>query len=81
MLVPAVVMVNILGDGTGDRLGGVVELLRDPDISLHVYGKAHAALGRKMGHFTALGTSPDDALAKAERGRKLLHWVDTRVGA
>ena len=81
MLVPAVVMVNILGDGTGDRLGGGEELLRDPDISLHVYGKAHAARGRKMGHFTALGTSPDDALAKAERGRKLLHWVDTRVGA
>ena len=81
MLVPAVVMVNILGDGTGDRLGGGEELLRDPDISLHVYGKAHAARGRKMGHFTVLGTSPDDALAKAERGRKLLHWVDTRVGA
>ena len=81
MLVPAVVMVNILGDGTGDRLGGGAELLRDPDISLHVYGKAHAARGRKMGHFTVLGASPDDALAKAERGRKLLHWVDTRVGA
>jgi 5-(carboxyamino)imidazole ribonucleotide synthase len=81
MLVPAVVMVNILGDGTGDRLGGGEELLRDPDISLHVYGKAHAARGRKMGHFTVLGASPDDALAKAERGRKLLHWVDTRVGA
>ena len=81
MLVPAVVMVNILGDGTGDRLGGREELLRDPDISLHVYGKAHAARGRKMGHFTVLGANPDDALAKAERGRKLLHWVDTRVGA
>jgi 5-(carboxyamino)imidazole ribonucleotide synthase len=81
MLVPAVVMVNILGDGTGDRLGGGEELLRDPDISLHVYGKAHAARGRKMGHFTVLGASPDDALAKAERGRTLLHWVDTRVGA
>lgn len=81
MLVPAVVMVNILGDGTGDRLGGVEQLLRDPDISLHVYGKAHAAMRRKMGHFTALGSSPDDALAKAERGRRCLHWIDTRVGA
>lgn len=81
MLVPAVVMVNILGDGTGDRLGGIEELLKDPDISLHLYGKANAAKRRKMGHFTALGSSPDDALAKAERGWRSLHWIDTRVGA
>ena len=79
MLVPAVVMVNILGGGSGDQLGGVNELLRDPDVSLHMYGKAHAALRRKMGHFTVLGSDADDALRKAELGRRKLHWIDNRA--
>jgi 5-(carboxyamino)imidazole ribonucleotide synthase len=79
MLVPAVVMVNILGGGNGDQLGGVTELLRDPDVSLHLYGKAHAALRRKMGHFTVLGSDADDALRKAEVGRRTLHWIDNRA--
>jgi 5-(carboxyamino)imidazole ribonucleotide synthase len=78
MLVPAVAMFNILGTGAGDQLAGTDQLLRDPDVSLHIYGKAHAALRRKMGHFTVLGASADDALAKAEYGASLLHWVDNR---
>jgi 5-(carboxyamino)imidazole ribonucleotide synthase len=81
MLVPAVVMVNILGAANGDELGGVKELLRDPDVSLHIYGKAHAALRRKMGHFTVLGSDADDALEKAERARRTLHWIDNRATA
>jgi 5-(carboxyamino)imidazole ribonucleotide synthase len=79
MLVPAVVMVNILGGGNGDQLGGVNDLLRDPDVALHMYGKAHAALRRKMGHFTVLGSDADDALRKAEAGRRKLHWIDNRA--
>jgi 5-(carboxyamino)imidazole ribonucleotide synthase len=68
------VMINILGDGTGDELAGVAELLRDPDAKLHLYGKTHAALRRKMGHVTVLGATPDEALAKAERARAVLSW-------
>ena len=75
------VMVNILGEGAGDTLGGVEELLRERDLKLHLYGKAHASLRRKMGHFTVLGTSVDDALAKAERGRRALRWIDDRAAA
>jgi len=78
MLVPAVVMINILGGGNGDELGGTEALLRDPDVSLHLYGKSHAALRRKMGHFTALGENPDDALQKAERATAHLRWIDNR---
>jgi 5-(carboxyamino)imidazole ribonucleotide synthase len=78
LFAPAV-MVNILGTGEGDRLGGVADVLRDPDLKLHVYGKAHAALRRKMAHFTVLGASIDDAIARAERARALLHWEDDRV--
>ncbi len=75
------VMVNILGEGAGDTLGGIDELLRERDLKLHVYGKAHAALRRKMGHFTVLGDTIDEALQKAERGRSTLRWIDNRAAA
>jgi 5-(carboxyamino)imidazole ribonucleotide synthase len=68
------VMVNVLGTGTGDVLSGIAELLRDPDIKLHVYGKRHAALRRKMAHFTVLAPTIDEALARAEAGRARLSW-------
>ncbi len=73
-LFDAAVMVNILGTNSGDRLDGVHELLADPDTKLHVYGKRHAALRRKMAHFTVLGDDVAAALAKAERARGLLSW-------
>jgi 5-(carboxyamino)imidazole ribonucleotide synthase len=78
LFAPAV-MVNILGTGEGDRLAGIYDVLRDPDLKLHLYGKAHAALRRKMAHFTVLGASIDDAIERAERARALLHWADDRV--
>jgi len=75
------VMVNILGAGAGDTLGGIEELLRERDLKLHLYGKAHASLRRKMGHFTVLAPSAGEALEKAERGRRALHWIDRRAAA
>lgn len=75
------VMVNILGDGGGDTLGGLDDLLRERDLKLHVYGKSHAALRRKMGHFTVLAPSVEEALVKADHGRTLLHWIDERAAA
>ena len=70
------VMVNVLGTGSGDRLSGAPELLRDPDVKLHVYGKRHAALRRKMAHFTVLAPTIDEAIVKAERGRRLISWAE-----
>ena len=75
------VMVNVLGAGTGDYLDGVAELLTDPDVKLHVYGKRHAALRRKMAHFTVLAPTVDEALARAEAGRRLLSWTADRLVA
>ena len=69
------VMVNVLGSGFGDYLAGASDLLRDPDVKLHVYGKRHAAVRRKMAHFTVLAPTVDAALAKADAGRRLLSWV------
>ncbi|MCZ8547178.1 5-(carboxyamino)imidazole ribonucleotide synthase [Mesorhizobium qingshengii] len=44
------VMENLIGD---DVLR-VAELLAEPDLMLHLYGKAEARPGRKMGHFTRI---------------------------
>ena len=74
----AAVMVNILGAGTGDVLSGVENLLRDPDVKLHVYGKVHAARRRKMAHFTVVSATLEEALAKAEAGRRMLSWTPAR---
>ena len=71
------VMMNILGTGTGDHLDGVNQLLSDPSIVLHMYGKRHAVNRRKMGHFTMLVDGPVDeaALERARRAHDLLRWV------
>jgi 5-(carboxyamino)imidazole ribonucleotide synthase len=69
-LAPAV-MLNLLGD-----LWYAGEQLREPDwaavlavpgAKLHLYGKTEARRGRKMGHVTCLGATPDEALARATR--------------
>jgi len=80
LLAPAAVMVNVLGSGSGDHLDGIAEVLREPDLKLHLYGKAHAALRRKMGHFTILAQSVDSAIEIAQRARARLRWIDRREG-
>ena len=44
------VMENLIGDD----VQRVPELLAEPDLMLHLYGKAEARPGRKMGHFTRI---------------------------
>jgi 5-(carboxyamino)imidazole ribonucleotide synthase len=68
------VMINILGTGSGDELEGKYPLLSDPDTALHLYGKSEARAGRKMGHFTVLASTIEEALERAERGRGYLRW-------
>ncbi len=71
------VMMNVLGDGGGDHLAGIPELLRDPSIVIHIYGKRHAIARRKMGHFTMLVDGPvdDAAIARAQAAHAKLHWT------
>jgi 5-(carboxyamino)imidazole ribonucleotide synthase len=71
------IMTNILGDGSGDRLTGIPELLSDPSIVLHLYGKKHAVARRKMGHFTMLVDGPvdDRAIDKAASALTKLRWA------
>jgi 5-(carboxyamino)imidazole ribonucleotide synthase len=44
------VMKNLIGD----EASGWRELLNDPGVKLHLYGKTEARPGRKMGHYTRL---------------------------
>lgn len=71
----AAAMLNILGEGKGNRLIGAKQALSLPGVYLHLYGKKEARPGRKMGHLTALAATPDKALSLARRARKRLHWA------
>lgn len=64
---PAAAMVNLLGSRTGPADPRVAEPLAVPGAHLHLYDKAEVRPGRKMGHVTALGATPADALARARR--------------
>jgi 5-(carboxyamino)imidazole ribonucleotide synthase len=63
-----VVMLNLLGDMWSDETTPPdwLPLFQDPETSLHLYGKRRAIGRRKMGHANFLGTTAEDALARAE---------------
>ena len=61
-----ITMVNILGDAWTDRHPNFSAILEDSDAKLHLYGKAEARKGRKMGHFCVLGDSADASYEKAK---------------
>ncbi|MGK2856782.1 MAG: 5-(carboxyamino)imidazole ribonucleotide synthase [Thermoanaerobaculia bacterium] len=65
-------MANLLGDlwTNGEPPWDVA--LADGDVKLHLYGKREARAGRKMGHLTALGATPAEALARVVAAREAL---------
>lgn len=66
----AAVMVNLLGDVWPE--GGEPAwpaVLGDPNVKLHLYGKAEPRPGRKMGHLTVLGADRAPALDAALAAR------------
>jgi 5-(carboxyamino)imidazole ribonucleotide synthase len=60
-----VVMVNILGDAWAKGEPDWTTLQARPGTHLHLYGKAEARSGRKMGHFNVLAGDVESALAQA----------------
>ncbi len=61
------VMVNLLGKKNSNEsiYDHIVELLQVPGLSVHLYGKKDEKTKRKMGHFTIVNDSLDEALQKA----------------
>jgi 5-(carboxyamino)imidazole ribonucleotide synthase len=65
-------MANLLGDRWANGSPNWVSALRDPAIKLHLYGKAEARTGRKMGHLTTLADTPDEAARRVREARQRL---------
>ena len=67
-------MANLLGD-VWIAAGGVPDwsaALSDPSVRLHLYGKAEARAGRKMGHLTAVAATVEEAVQKVTAARERL---------
>jgi len=72
---PGVVMVNILGrESAAGWAGNYSEVLKNPAVHLHLYGKEQSRKGRKMGHITVLADSVGEALECAERAEATLQF-------
>ena len=65
-------MANLLGDAWDAGVPDWPAALAWPGVKLHLYGKAEARPGRKMGHLTALADSPVAAAADARAARDSL---------
>jgi 5-(carboxyamino)imidazole ribonucleotide synthase len=72
------VMVNLLGDIWPDNGALQTEpawqfALGNPQLKLHLYGKQTARAGRKMGHYTIVNISRDEAIKQAIQVRSDLN--------
>ena len=67
-------MVNLLGDlwHGPEIMPDWTAVIEHPRAFLHLYGKRLARKGRKMGHFTVLGDTREQALADANALRATL---------
>jgi 5-(carboxyamino)imidazole ribonucleotide synthase len=66
-------IVNLLGD-LWLREGGprFEQVLSMQGVRLHLYGKREARKGRKMGHLSAVGSTPEEALARVKAASQAL---------
>ena len=71
-LLSPVAMINLLGDLWVGGEPRWEEALKRPGVRLHLYGKAEARPGRKMGHLNCLAPDPTRALALALETRDAL---------
>ena len=65
-------MANLLGDLWSEGEPDWCEALKFADVKLHLYGKSEPRMGRKMGHLTALASTPEEAARKALAARAAL---------
>ncbi len=75
MITGGAAMINLLGRRGGPGTpSDIVPLLSNDRVRLHLYNKKVSREGRKMGHLTALGATPQDALATAEKAAADMVW-------
>jgi len=68
----AAVMLNLLGDLWQPQAPDWARVLALPGVHLHLYGKAEARPGRKMGHLTVTAAAPAQARAVAQQAAAAL---------
>jgi 5-(carboxyamino)imidazole ribonucleotide synthase len=66
-LISPVVMTNLLGEQFQAENNHFAALTKDPNVTLHVYGKHPAKPGRKMGHFLVRGSSVENIQQRANQ--------------
>jgi 5-(carboxyamino)imidazole ribonucleotide synthase len=75
MRVPAAAMINLLGERGGSGVpDSVIDMLKVPGVTLHLYGKKECRKGRKMGHLTAVGDTIDQAFGRASEALDGFVW-------
>ena len=75
-LIQPTVMVNLLGENDGiAKLVGLEKSYIDSNIHVHFYGKLESKIGRKMGHFTVMDKTVEDAVKRAEKAKMLVKVV------
>jgi 5-(carboxyamino)imidazole ribonucleotide synthase len=65
-------MANLLGHLWAKGEPNWAAALEDPLAKLHLYGKADARIGRKMGHLTATGATRQEAVQRVKQARERL---------
>lgn len=68
-------MANLLGDIWSNGEPDWTAAAQFPEVKIHLYGKAGAKPGRKMGHLTAFGTDVNAAAEKVRAAKRALQRV------
>ncbi|HSK72949.1 MAG TPA: 5-(carboxyamino)imidazole ribonucleotide synthase [Pyrinomonadaceae bacterium] len=63
-------MANLLGDLWQKGEPDWINVLKSPEIKLHLYGKQEARIGRKMGHLTAMAETSEKAVKIVREARQ-----------
>jgi 5-(carboxyamino)imidazole ribonucleotide synthase len=66
-------MINVLGDLWDGGEPDWEEILKNPTVKLHLYGKHQARKGRKMGHINVTGTTSEEVSASVHEIKRILH--------
>ena len=73
-LIRPAAIINLLGDlWVDDAVPPFDKALEIPGVQVHLYGKRVARPGRKMGHLSAIGATPEEALQKVQEARARLN--------
>ncbi len=71
-LITSAAIVNLLGDVWLKGEPNFAAALAVPGVRLHLYEKHAPRAGRKMGHLSAIGPTPEEALERVLEAKKKL---------